>query len=123
MSFLDPEAAELAGVEGGEADPGDAGEWMRLTEFGVVMERESLVGHVAQVIGELPAGDARVLRSYYSDPISSVRAAAECGVANALVKTRLHRARKRLRRRLSLVLDLLPWVERCASLSPCKEPS
>jgi RNA polymerase sigma-70 factor (ECF subfamily) len=123
LFFLDPEAGELLAIEGSEADPGSAGEWMRLTEFGVVMEHDALVGHVARVIGELAPGDARVLRSYYREPLSSARAASECGVANALVKTRLFRARKRLRRRLSLVLDLLPWVERCASISPCKEPS
>ncbi len=108
------EEGELAALEGHEADPGSAGEWMRLTEFGVVMEHDALAGHVARVICELPPGDARVLRSYYCDPISSARAAAACGVANELVKTRLYRARRRLRRRLSLVLDLLPWVERCA---------
>ncbi len=123
LFFVDPDAGELSGLEGSEADPGSAGEWMRLTEFGVVMEHDALVGHVARVIGELSPGDARVLRSYYAEPVSASRAANECGVANALVKTRLYRARKRLRRRLSLVLDLLPWVERCASITPCKEPS
>ena len=123
LFFLDPDAGELAKIEGGEADPGSAGEWMRLTEFGVVMEHDALVGHVTRVIGELAPGDARVLRSYYTEPLCASRAASECGVANALVRTRLYRARKRLRRRLSLVLDLLPWVERCASITPCKEPS
>ncbi|HTF89458.1 MAG TPA: RNA polymerase sigma factor [Planctomycetota bacterium] len=123
LFFLDPDSAELQRIEGSEADPGDAGEWMRLTEFGVVMERDALVAHVTEVIGDLSAADARVLRSYYREPLSAARAASECGVANALVKTRLFRARKRLRRRLSLVLDLLPWVERCASSTPCKEPS
>jgi len=117
LRFLDPEAEELHELEGSEADPGSAGEWMRLTEFGVVMERESLVAHVTRVIGDLPPADARVLRSYYREPLSCARAASECGVANALVKTRLYRARKRLRRRLSLVLELLPWVERCAETS------
>jgi DNA-directed RNA polymerase specialized sigma24 family protein len=114
LFFLDPESQELAELVGTEADPGCAGEWMRLTEFGVVMEHDVLVSHVTRVIGELSPGDARVLRSYYREPISSARAASECGVANALVKTRLYRARKRLRRRLSLVLELLPCVERFA---------
>lgn len=114
--------SELASVEGHEADPSAGGEWMRLTEFGVVMEHDALVGHVVRLIGELPPADARVLRSYYSEPISCARAASECGVANALVRTRLFRARKRLRRRLSLVLDLLPWVERCAPIPSNKEP-
>lgn len=122
LRFLDPEDEELSELPGSEADPGSAGEWMRLTEFGVVMERESLVAHVSRVIGELPPADARVLRSYYREPISSARAASECGVANALVKTRLYRARKRLRRRLSLVIELLPWVERCAEATPTEEP-
>ena len=123
LFFVDPEASELAELEGTEADPGSAGEWMRLTEFGVVMEHDALVGHVARLIGELPPGDVRVLRSYYREPLSAARAASECGVASALVKTRLYRARRRLRRRLSLVLDLLPWVERCTSSTPCKELS
>jgi RNA polymerase sigma factor (sigma-70 family) len=119
--FHDPDVAALALAEGKEADPGAAGEWVRLTEFGVVMEHDALVGHVCRVIGELAPGDARVLRSYYSDPVSGKRAASECGVATALVKTRLYRARRRLRRRLSLVLDLLPWVERCAPMVAKKE--
>jgi RNA polymerase sigma factor (sigma-70 family) len=113
-----PEEALLAAVEGKEADPGAAGEWVRLTEFGVVMEHEALVGHVSRVISELPAADARVLRSYYTEPVSTARAASECGVATTLVKTRLYRARRRLRRRLTLVLDLQPWVERCSPSSP-----
>lgn len=121
LCFLDPEGEELARLPGNEVDPGAAGEWMRLTEYGVVMERDSLVAHVSQVIEELPSADARVLRSYYSEPISAARAASECGVAGALVKTRLHRARKRLRRRLSLVLELIPWVERCACAPALKE--
>ena|SRR5436190_9980630 len=120
LCFQDPEEGELARREGNEPDPGSAGEWMRLVEYGVVMEHDALVGHVTRVIGELEPPDARVLRSYYAEPISSARAAAECGVANALVKTRLYRARKRLRRRLTLVLDLLPWVERCTS-NPVKK--
>ncbi len=114
IQCLQAEEDELAMLEGHEVDPGSAGEWMRLTEFGVVMEHDALAAHVSRVICELPSADARVLRSYYCDPISSARAAAACGVANELVKTRLFRARRRLRRRLYLVLDLLPWVERCA---------
>ncbi len=112
---------ELAEREGCEADPGSAGEWLRLTEFGVVMEHDALVHHVSSVIGDLSSSDARVLRSYYAEPISGPRAAAAIGVSQALLKTRLFRARRRLRRRLSLVLDLLPWVERCSSNSVNKD--
>jgi RNA polymerase sigma factor (sigma-70 family) len=123
VEFQDPEAGDLALVEGKEADPGSAGEWVRLTEFGVVMEHDALVGHVSRVISELAPHDARVLQSYYSEPVSTARAADECGVGTALVKTRLYRARRRLRRRLTLVLDLLPWVERRAPTVATKESS
>lgn len=112
ISFLDSDGGLLEELEGGEVDPGSAGEWMSLTDFGLVMERDALVEQVVRVIGDLPAADARVLRSYYQEPLSTERAAAECGVAVSLVKTRLYRARKRLRHRLSRVLEVPAWAAR-----------
>lgn len=120
ISFLDSDCGPLAELEGSEVDPGSAGEWMRLTEFGLVMERDALVEQVVRVIGDLPESDARVLRSYYQEPLSTARAAAECGVAVSLVKTRLYRARKRLRHRLACVLEVVPWGETHPARARCR---
>jgi RNA polymerase sigma-70 factor (ECF subfamily) len=60
--------------------------------------QETAIYHVHRALGRLREGDRRLLGAFYSSGRSCARAATDCGIAPALVKVRLFRARKRLRR-------------------------
>jgi RNA polymerase sigma-70 factor (ECF subfamily) len=86
-------------MAGSEWDPADEdGEDFVRVGAEWVPRREAL-RELAQTVCELRPGDRRVLESYYRAS-SGEQTARECGLARALVKVRLFRARRRLERKL-----------------------
>ena len=63
---------------------------------GGLVDRETVLGYLAQAVARLSPSDRAVLASFYGGSGSCVETGQRCGLDPALVKVRLFRARRRI---------------------------
>ena len=92
-------------VEGGlehlaarERPPGHAEEVPLMQVGRLSIDRDDALRHMSRALGDLREEDRRILGSFYRGSGTCRTAGVECGIAPALVKVRLFRARGRLAR-------------------------
>jgi RNA polymerase sigma factor (sigma-70 family) len=93
-------------TEGQEPIPGENEEEVRLPAIGTVLGRREAIGHLYGALNELGSEDRELLRAFYWGAGTCTDAAAECGLTPTLTKSRLFRARRRLRKHMERRLAL-----------------
>jgi RNA polymerase sigma-70 factor (ECF subfamily) len=78
-------------------DPGTDGE----LDPAIAAEERELKIRIASAVAELPRGQRDAVVAFYLDGLTYAETAASLGIAVGAVKTRLHKARERLRSQLS----------------------
>ncbi|MDP6520305.1 MAG: sigma factor, partial [Planctomycetota bacterium] len=92
--------------EGAEPIPGEKEEQVRLSDLGVVLGRQEAVGHLLGALDEIAKEDREILRTFYWGAESRGEQGAAGSPAPSLSKSRLFRARARLRKRMECRLAL-----------------
>src|SRR5439155_16310301 len=67
----------------------------------IVAEEHELKIRIARAVAELPRGQRDAVLAFYLDGLTYAETASSLGIAVGTVKTRLHKARERLRAQLS----------------------